>query len=81
MERNKSKIRVAVELKNGDCHRIACSNIEYNAYGIELWNLDSTINISFRYEDISLMSIFIENEQSKDKLMFRAELELKLERE
>lgn len=79
MAQSKSKIRVAVELKNGDIHRIECSSIEYDSQGIELWGVNT--NICFGYEDISLMRIFIDNEQSKDKLTFSAVQEPKVERE
>ena len=70
MSQNKSKIKVAVSLKNGDYLRIACSSIEYDAYGIEIWTLNNTIK--FYYEDISLMSIFIGDEQSENKLLFKS---------
>lgn len=78
MEKAK-KLTIAVELTNGDYHKIECSSIEYDRYGIEIWGKDT--NASIKYEEISLLTIFVNDEESKDMLTFRAVKEPKVERE
>lgn len=78
MAEKTTKLKVVVELKNGDYYKIKCSSIEYDQYGIELWGTENT-NITFKYEDIELMAIHIDD--TNELLTFRAIREPKVERE
>ena len=66
----KTKLKVAVELKNGDYHRLECSSISIDKYGIEVYGTKTDLS-NINYEDVSLMSIFVEDETKSEKLTFR----------
>lgn len=76
MEENKTKIKVAVELKNGDYHRVECENIEISKFGIELIGTKGDV-IDVNIEDISLLAISRDREGAKEKLVLRSCIETK----
>lgn len=67
---NKAKLKVAVELKNGDYHKLECCSIDIDKYGVEVYGTKTDLS-HIKYEDISLMSIFVEDETKSEKLTFR----------
>ena len=80
MAKETTKLKVAVELNNGDLHRVECSSINIDTYGIEVYGTKTDLS-NIKYEDISLMSIFVEDENQNEKLTFRLVKEPKVERE
>ena len=80
MAKETTKLKVAVELNNGDLHRVECSSINIDTYGIEVYGTKTDLS-NIKYEDISLMSIFVEDENKSEKLTFRLVKEPKVERE
>lgn len=80
MAKETTKLKVAVELNNGDLHRVECSSIEIDKYGIEVYGIKTDLS-NIKYEDVSLMSIFVEDETKSEKLTFRLVKEPKVERE
>ena len=70
MAKETTKLRVAVELNNGDLHRVDCASIIIDKYGIEVCGIKTELS-NIKYEDVSLMSIFIEDENQSEKLTFR----------
>ena len=57
MAEETAKLKVAVELKNGDYHSMGCSSIDIDKDRIELYGAYDLTNI--KLEDISLLSISI----------------------
>lgn len=80
MVKKTTKLKVAVELNNGDLHKVECSSIDFDTFGIEIYGNKTDLS-NIKYEDISLMSIFVDDENEKDKLTFRLVREPKVERE
>ena len=80
MAKEKAKLKVAVELNNGDYHRVDCSSIDFDSTGIELYGTHTDVS-NMKYEDIELMTIFVDIENEKEKLTFRLVREPKVERE
>lgn len=80
MAKETTKLKVSVELNNGDLHRAECSSISIDKYGIEVYGIKTDLS-NIKYEDVSLMSIFIEDETKSEKLTFRLVKEPKVERE
>ena len=76
MEENKTKLKVAVELKNGDYHKIECSTIEIDKHTIEIFGENGDI-INISVEDISLLAISRDREGAKEKLVLRSCIETK----
>lgn len=70
MAKETTKIKVAVELKNGDYHKLDCDSIDIDKYGIEVYGIKTDLS-NIKYEDVSLMSIFVEDETKSEKLTFR----------
>lgn len=66
----KAKLKVDVELKNGDYHRVECSTIEIDKFGIELFGAKGDL-INVNINDVSLLAIGIESELAKEKLTLR----------
>lgn len=65
------KIKVAVELKNGNYHKITeCSTIEFNKGYITIYSKD--LDLTINYEDIELFSIHIDNPKDKETLAFNS---------
>lgn len=65
------KIKVAVELKNGNYHKITDSTtIEFNKSSITIYDRDADITIN--YEDIELLSIYVDNSKDKEQLTFKS---------
>ena len=79
MANGTTKLKVAVELNNGDLHRLECENIEMDTHDITIYGKGTDLTI--KYEDISLMSIFVEDETTSEKLTFRLVKEPKVERQ
>ena len=79
MAKETTKLKVAVELNNGDLHRVECSSFEINKYGIEVYGIKD--DLSIKYEDVSLLSVFIEDETKSEKLTFRLVKEPNVKRE
>ena len=80
MAKETTKLKIAVELKNGDLHRMECSSLSIDTYGIEVYGTKTDIS-GIKFEDVSLMSIFVEDETKSEKLTFRLVKEPKVERE
>lgn len=80
MAKETTKLKVAVELNNGDLHKVECSSISIDTYGIEVYGTKTDLS-NIKYEDISLMSIFVDDENQNEKLTFRLVKEPKVERE
>ena len=70
MEKKTTKLKVAVELNNGDLHRVECSSINIDKYGIEIYGTKTDLT-GIKYEDVSLMSICVEDETQNETLTFR----------
>lgn len=79
MAKETTKLKVSVELNNGDFHRVECDTIEMDRSDITVYG--KGIDLTIKYEDISLMSIFIEDESKSEKLTFRLVREPRVERE
>ena len=65
-----TKLRVAVELKNGDYHRMECYTIEIDKHTIEIHGEKGDV-ILINIEDISLLAISRDREGAKEKLTLR----------
>ena len=59
MANEKAKVKVKVELKNGDYHSMECSTIDFDEYGIEFYGTNGT-NVSIKYKDIGSLGIDVE---------------------
>ena len=74
------KIKVAVELKNGNYHKITeCSTIEFNKGYITIYSKD--LDLTINYEDIELFSIYVDNPKDKEHLTFKSCREPKVVRD
>ena len=80
MSKETTKLKVAVELNNGDMHKVECSSINIDKYGIEVYGVKTDLSY-IKYEDITLMSIFVEDETKDEKLTFRLVKEPNVKRE
>ena len=80
MTKETTKLKVAVELNNGDLHKVECSSIDFDTFGIEIYGNKTDLS-NIKYEDISLMSIFVDDETTSEKLTFRLVKEPKVERQ
>ena len=65
-----TKLKVAVELKNGDYHKVECSTIEIDKHTIEIFGEKGDI-INLNIEDIDLLAISRDREGAKEKLTLR----------
>ena len=72
----KTKLKVAVELNNGDLHRVECSTIEIDKHTIEIFGENGDI-ININIEDIDLLAISRDREGAKEKLVLRSCIETK----
>ena len=70
MAKETTKLKVAVELNNGDLHKVECSSINIDTFGIEIYGTKTDLS-NIKYEDICVMSIYVEDENKNEKLTFR----------
>lgn len=67
MEREEAKLIVVVELNNGEYHKMECSTVDFDKYGIELYGTSGT-NVTIKYGDIGSLQIGIEHNHTLTNL-------------
>ena len=69
-ETNKKQLKLSLELTNGDYHKITCSSIDIDKFGIDVFGSNCDIS-NLQFVDISLLSIYVEDDNSNEKIMLK----------